>query len=163
MSGPPPATPPRAGSILNLLVACALLTLAVLLVAPLFAWYAHGRSQSAGVTASFVAAGVCWLGGTLALVTAYVANRYGQGIQGVLAGMFFRMGLPLVCGLVLERQVPSLAAAGFFSLVLGYYLFVLPIETLLSLRFVNSTVRDKAATGSDPVNLSNHSATKAVS
>ena len=126
----------RSGSLSSLLVSCALLLAALLLIAPAFAWYGYSQAHWTGVLASAIAAALCGLGATLALVTAYVANRMGNGVQGVLAGMFFRMGIPLVGGLILDQQVKWLADAGVFGQVLGFYLFVLVIETLLSLRFV---------------------------
>lgn len=136
MSGGLPEAAKSSSSISSLLWTCAALSLAIFLVAPAFVWYGHAQSQVNGVLAAAIAGGICWLGGTLALVAAYWANRQGLGIHGALLGMFFRMGLPLIGGLALQKLFPVLAEAKLFSYVLGFYLIMLVVETLLSLRLI---------------------------
>lgn len=133
-----PAAGGRTSSLASLVKSCAWLALAVLVIWPAFAWFGHTRAEWMGVLASAIAAGICWLSGALALVTSYFANQTGNGVQGVLGGMLFRMGIPLAGGLLLDRQVPALAESGIFPMVLGFYLIVLVIETLLSLQFVSA-------------------------
>ncbi|MEX2173440.1 MAG: hypothetical protein WD872_03705 [Pirellulaceae bacterium] len=62
-----------------------------------------------------------------------------QPIGGILGGMMFRMGLPLLAGIALQKTNEPLAEAGVFPMILGIYLVALVAETLLSLRFVPST------------------------
>jgi hypothetical protein len=126
----------RDSSIRSLLVACALVGLALLPVAAGIAWLGYARSGPVGVGAAAIAAGVCWLSACLALVTVFVGQRLDAGIQGILAGMLFRMGLPLAVAMAFKYNSPPLAEAGIFWMILGLYLVALVVETLLSLRFV---------------------------
>ena len=129
--------PPEQGcSIASLIGSCAILATALLPFAAGAAWFGYASSGNLGLAAAAIAAGVCWLSGSLALVAAFVGQRLNAGIQGVLVGMIFRMGLPLGAGMVLERNSPPLAAAGVFHMILALYLVALVVETLLSLRFV---------------------------
>jgi predicted tellurium resistance membrane protein TerC len=59
-------------------------------------------------------------------------------VAGLLLGMVFRMGLPLVAGFALHQLFPALAEAGMIGFVLAYYLLTLSVETLLALRVMNS-------------------------
>jgi FtsH-binding integral membrane protein len=89
-----------------------------------------------GLAAAGIAALTCWLSGSLALVATYLGQRLGAALHGVLIGMFFRMGLPLVVGFVLQKSNPPLAEAGVLTMILALYLVALVTETLLSLQFV---------------------------
>jgi hypothetical protein len=104
------------------------------------AWLGNSRSGEIGVAAAAIALGVCWVSGSLALVCTFVGQRLGAAIHGVLVGMIFRMGLPLVTGIALQRNNPPLADAGVLLMILGLYLVALLVETLLSLRFVPRSV-----------------------
>jgi len=126
---------------MSLLVACALVGLALLPVAAAIAWFSYGPSGLTGVAAAAIAAGVCWLSACLALVSVFVGQRLDAGIQGILAGVLFRMGLPLAVAMALKQNSPSLAGAGIFWMILGLYLVALVVETLLSLRFVPPNLR----------------------
>jgi len=93
-----------------------------------------------------VAGGVCWLGVVGGLAVMALANRSGNGIAGVLAGMLIRFGLPLGVGIGLSQSRHWLGEQGVFGLILVNYLVLLPIETWLSLSYVQpATVQ--SATG----------------
>jgi hypothetical protein len=115
--------------------------LALLPVAAGVAWLGYARSGLVGVAAATIAASVCWLSACLALVSVFVGQRLDAGIQGILAGMLFRMGLPLAVAMAFKYNSPPLAEAGIFWMILGLYLVALVVETLLSLRFVPKNVR----------------------
>lgn len=119
-----------------MLRSCVWLT-AVVLVALLIigATIAFTRGREALVAAS-VAAAVCWLGGTTALLIAGGLARSGKAVHGHLIGMFFRLGLPLVVGVVLQGQQGALAQAGVFGFIVVFYLITLVGETFLSLRLI---------------------------
>lgn len=124
------------GRSLSFTGACARLALALALFALPVAALVFSRTAWAGVAATAVAAGVCGLGGMLALaVVAWGRTRHAsqQGLTAVLAGFVFRMLLPLVIGLILNRQVPLLREAGVFGMIVVFYLFTLVVETWLSL------------------------------
>jgi hypothetical protein len=126
----------REGSVKSLLVACALVGLALAPVAGGVVWYGYSRSGTLGIAAALIAALVCWISASLALVAVFVGQRLDAGIQGILAGMFFRMGLPLGVAMALKLNSPPLAEAGVFTMILVLYLVALVVETLLSLQFV---------------------------
>src|SRR5436190_18262854 len=115
---------------------CLALT-AVVLVALLIVGGVVGSTRGmSGVLAASTAAAICWFGSTIALVLAGFLSRSNQGVQGHLLGVFFRLGLPLVTGMILQRAGGPLAEAGVFGLIVVFYLITLVAETLLSLRFI---------------------------
>jgi hypothetical protein len=115
---------------------CLLLTLAVGLAYPLIGLAAWQRFGQNGWLAALVAALVCWFGSTAALVLTALLRGPQTALYSLLFGMVFRMGLPLVAGIVLSQQSPRLAAAGVFGCIVGFYLVTLVAETLLSLPLV---------------------------
>lgn len=135
----------RRGSVGMLVGSCAILALALLPFAAGVAWYGHSRSGMTGLVAAGIAAVTCWLSGSLALVATYLGQKFGAALHGVLLGMFFRMGLPLVVGFVLQKNHPPLAEAGVFTMILALYLVALVAETLLSLQFVPRPIAAKPA------------------
>lgn len=118
----------------SLWTAAVVLTIVIIAVFPVFAWLGYGRSAGTGVKAAAVAAAVCWAGGLLALLATGLVRFRGNSASGVLLGTACRTGLPIVVGLVLHRSGGSLAAAGVFAMILGYYLVALVAETLLAIR-----------------------------
>ena len=116
---------------------CLMLTAALLLVFPVFAYFGYSRHAMNGVAAAGVAGTVCWLGGLASLLM--IGMFRGQAaINATLLGMVFRTGLPLVVGVTLSELGGTLAQAGVFGMILGYYLVALVIDTLLSVRLVGS-------------------------
>lgn len=99
-------------------------------------WYANRAHGTDGILCASVAAAVC-LGGALA---ALVLSAMVQGPQAAMLrlalGMAFRMGVPLVAG-VLLTQSPRLAASGVLGMIVVFYLITLAVEMPLSLRFVD--------------------------
>jgi hypothetical protein len=90
-----------------------------------------------GILAASIAAGLCWFGSIAALVVAGNYSRSNRAVQGHLLGMFSRLGLPLIVGIIFQEQGGWLADAGVFGLIVVFYLITLVAETSLSLRFVN--------------------------
>jgi hypothetical protein len=140
------ATPQR-GSVITLLRFCAILLLVLLPFAGGVAWFGLSRSGQPGLVAAAIALGTCWLSGSLALAATLYGQRLGSALHGVLIGMFFRMGLPLAVGLILQRTSPPLSEAGVFVMILGLYLVALVVETFLSLQFVPRGVAPKDGSG----------------
>ncbi len=122
--------PPR------LWAACAALTGVTLLALAVIGWLGYSASGVAGVWAAATAAGVCWFGATIALVLVGVSQAAKQAVSRVLAGMAFRMGLPLVVGLILDRRGGPLSEAHVFGMIVVFYLITLFVETWLALRLV---------------------------
>jgi len=117
---------------------------AMLLALPFFATYGFLRAGLTGVEAAAVAGGVCWLGAVPSLLLMGWLRGGPHVVSGVLLGMLLRMGLPLVVGLLLIQTGGPLAKAGVFGMIVGYYLFGLLIETLLSVRLVGASATGAA-------------------
>ena len=135
---------PSPSSIMSLVGACALLAAALLPAGLAIGWLVGRRLETLVVQAALIAVGVCWLAGVLSLAATHFGTRAGLPVQGLLLGMFFRMGLPLAAGAALN-QVGPLADAGIFSMILGVYLCGLVVETMLSLRMVQPAPRVRPA------------------
>ena len=125
---------------LRLGACCSILAVAIALVLIPLAAFAYARHGQQGVVAAIVAAGVCCLGSTLALVGTSLFGR--SGVNGplftLLFGMLFNCALPFAVGLVLDRSGGPLAEAGVFGLLMTVFLFSLAIETILSLCLLKS-------------------------
>jgi hypothetical protein len=120
----------------SLLVRVLVLTLVVLAAYPALALLVAAQRDANVWFAAALAAAICWLGATLAMLcTAWLRGPQGA-LYAMLFGMFFRMGLPLGAGLLLSFGSAELKAAGFIGLVLGFYLVTLAAETLLVLPLV---------------------------
>jgi hypothetical protein len=126
---------------------CLALT-AVVLLALLVVGGVVGSSRGVnGVLAASTAAGICWVGSTIALLIAGYASRSNQAAQGHLLGMFFRLGLPLGAGMLLQMTGGPLADAGVFGLIVVFYLVTLVAETLLSLQFIKHSKSGESKSG----------------
>lgn len=107
----------------------AVVLVAWLLVAPL----AYAFSGSAGVVAAAVGAGVCFVGGGLALSIAGLLNHSSAAMVSLALAMLARTLIPLVLGVALHRAVPLLAGAGMIFYLLVFYMVALATETALML------------------------------
>jgi len=81
-----------------------------------------------------VAAGICWAAASVALLVTRLGNQLDARVQGVLAAMFVRMGLPLVGLIALAKVDGPWAHDGIGLTILGTYLITLLTETLLVVR-----------------------------
>ncbi len=117
----------------SLAVRAAGLTIVVVLlyaaVAPV-GWHLRGPT---GLTAAAAAAGVCWLGATLALVVSHLLRGPSAALYGLLFGMALRMGVPMIAALILHVRRGALAEAGVLYYLLVFYPVTLGVETALSL------------------------------
>ena len=119
-------------------LSCLLLTGALLLVFPLFAFFGYTRHGSMGLVAAAVAGTVCWIGGVASLALVGLFRGQQAAVQGTLLGMLFRTGSPLVVGVMFVQSGGELARSGVFGMILGYYLVALVIDTVLSVWLVSS-------------------------
>jgi len=115
---------------------CLLLTIIVLAVFPLFAWFGYSRHAMDGVFAASIAGGVCWLGATLALVTTVLLQGSPSAVSGTLLGTAFRTGLPFLSAFALAQMGGPIAKAGVVGMIVAYYLLTLVAETLLAVRLI---------------------------
>jgi hypothetical protein len=123
-------------SVMGLFRSCALLAVLIAPAAVAVAALANRGFSSQSLEYASIAGGICWVAAALALAATFFGNQYRAPVQGVLAGMAFRMGLPLAAVIVLPTLGGPLAAGGMTMTILGVYLVALVIETLLALRLV---------------------------
>ena len=122
----------------GLLKASFLLTATLLTAFPLFAWFGYQRSGEAGIAAAAIAGAVCWFGALSALVLVARSRDSAAAVNATLMGMFLRLGLPLLTGIVLQQSQGELARAGVFGMILCYYFVALIVETILSVRLISN-------------------------
>lgn len=115
---------------------CLALTAVVLLALLVVGGIVAGTRGMNGVLAASVAAAICWLGSIIALLLSGYTSRSNQAVQGHLLGMFFRLGLPLGIGTIIQDAGGLLAEAGVLGLIVVFYLVTLVTETFLSLQFI---------------------------
>ena len=85
-----------------------------------------------GVVAALIVCGVCWISGLLALATPLVFRDPKLAAQGLLLGMLFRMGPPLLLAVFLLQTRSYLLEVGALGMLVAAYLVGLVVETALS-------------------------------
>jgi hypothetical protein len=123
---------------------CGILVGSVVLVALVAGPLAHRFHGWDGLIGMSLAAAVCLAGSAAALVMAAVLRGPNLSLVALLAGIFLRMGLPLVLALVVHHQGGPLAAAGTVYYLLLFYLVTLIVETGLSLSLPQDRLDDQA-------------------
>jgi hypothetical protein len=124
---------------------CAVLWLVIIAALAAVGFYLSQHSGDLGWQAAAIAAGVCGLGSTLALVLTALCRGPNGALYSLLFGMLFRMGLPLGVGVWLTKTSPDLADAGVFGAILVTYLVTLAVETVLVLPLVRTGRMSKGA------------------
>jgi hypothetical protein len=117
----------------------AMLSLALLIVFPGFAWFGYRSSGVAGFWSAAIAGLVSWVGALTALLLVGLTRGTPAAVHATLLGTLFRTGSPLIVGLVLQQQGGQLARAGVFGMILCYYFVALLVETVLSVRLIGDT------------------------
>lgn len=126
---------------MSLAVSCAILAIVLAPTAILVSWLCVGRMSAESLIAAAVAGVVCWSAAALALCATYFGNRWQSPVQGVLAGMLFRLGLPLAALVALPKLNEAWNSRGITTTILGVYLVALVVETALALRMVPVSTR----------------------
>ena len=110
------------------------------------AWVSRTVGSQAYVAAA-CATIVVGIAATIALLMTFIASQLktadGQAspssLSGILLAMVVRMGLPLAVMAVMTQMKHPLLDAGFLGFLCVNYLVALPLETLLSLQFINQS------------------------
>lgn len=121
----------------GIVTACAILAAAVWLTFPLAAYFAHVQRGVQGVVAVAVAAVVCWLTSTTALLITSLYSTAKSGVTGVFLGVFLRSAVPLLAAILLTNTSRALAEGGVFGAFVVFYLLTLVVETVLVVRIIN--------------------------
>lgn len=122
---------------LTLAERCALLGLVVVMALPLMAGIAWRLQEMRGVIAAIAAATICWICSTVALVLTARSRGPNMGLKGLLFGMVFQMGVPLMIGIILSQSGGPLAAGGVFGWIVVFHLLTLTAKTILVLPLLN--------------------------
>ena len=120
----------------SLVASCAILALVIGPVALVAAAIVNRGFSYQSLVAGGIGAFVCWAAGALALTATFLGNLLHAPVQAMLAGMLFRMGLPLIALVALPQLDARLAAGGITTIILAVYLVALVVETILALRMV---------------------------
>ena len=120
----------------SLLVSCALLGIVIAPFSLLVATVCRREVSGESLFVAAVAGGLCWIAAAMALTATWLGHRFQSPVQGMLLGMLFRMGLPLVAVVGLPQAGGVFAASGLAVTILGVYLAALLTETLLAVRLI---------------------------
>jgi len=129
-------------SVQALVASCALLAAVIVPAAGIVSWIVNRQLSTGTIVSAAVGGGICLFAASAALVTTFVANQIHAPVQGVLASLAIRMGLPLIALIALPKFGGALAAPGISATILGVYLVSLIVETILSVRMVSLPAND---------------------
>jgi len=135
------SVPASRPSLMGLAQSCALLGVGLVSVAVVIACVVSGGVSTPALQSAALAGGICWAAATFALTATFVGNWLQAPVQGMLAGMLFRMGLPLTAILVANT---TSARPGTAVTILSVYLVTLVAETTLALRMVSPATASHA-------------------
>lgn len=126
---------------------CAVLVLVLGVVGAALAFWRYSEAGRPGVSAALLATGVCLVGSVGAFLATALMRSPQAVVGGVLIGMMFRMGLPLVILLSTFQGGGPLIAAGLVTCFLLCYPVGLLTETLLVLPLVKQRPAPAASAG----------------
>jgi hypothetical protein len=106
-------------------------------------------SGASGPRAAATGAGVCLLGAWLALAISALFPGPSGAMHRMLFSMLARTMIPLLLGVALHLNAPSLAAAGMIFYLLIFYVATLVFDTALLLAQVGNTPAVQSSQTSD--------------
>ena len=105
-------------------------------------WWLSRSVGSSAYLSGALAGAIVTTAACSALVVTYLfsrSKRSGDSITGILLAMLIRMGMPLVALAVASSQgSPQLLESGFRGLLTLNYLVALPLETAMSLTYLQN-------------------------
>ena len=113
----------------------------VLVAALLFAAIsivAFSKYGNMGLVAAGVATLVCLVPVCSALLVTGLAVGTPQALNGILLGVFVRTAVPFLLSILLTQAIRPLADAGLFAMVVINFLVLLPVETAVLVRLVQT-------------------------
>lgn len=112
-------------------------TVVLFAVGSMFELVRKGKGME-GVAAVGAAAVICCAGAVMALVVTAKLRGPHRALWSLLVGTLFRMVFPFAAGLFLTQMNGALAQAGVFGWIVVFYLPLLIIETVFSVRFLQA-------------------------
>lgn len=141
----PPKSDRRSGSKVGTLVrGGVLLVLLLAIAAGLLSVYVTRQVGSEGIGSVVLAFAVCVVAGLAAYALAVFTVGTPNAMPGMMGGMLFRTGLPIVAGVVGTNVSSQLNAAGFMGHCLVLFLVGLICEVWLNIRLIQSADRKRA-------------------
>ncbi|MBI3464813.1 MAG: hypothetical protein HY000_17430 [Planctomycetes bacterium] len=104
----------------------------MVLAFPFVGYFAYVNYGVAGVRTAGVAAAICWLAATVALLVSGCLRNSPHAVAGILIASGLRFGPPLVSGITLQHSGGILAETGIFHWIVIFYLLTLFVDTALS-------------------------------
>ena len=101
-------------------------------------WYGYLDFTDNEMKAAGIAVFLCWLGSVLGLIPPMFLRGPEHAVNGVLAGMLFRMFIPLAGAFLCSQQSEQLRNAHILYFTLGFFLLALIVDTLLSVNLIKS-------------------------
>ena len=121
----------------SLVQACSILGLVIFALVLVAAAYGYSLHQLPGVWAALVAGLVLGVPTLAALVLTITFGGEGpQAVTGLLGGVILRTAVPFGGLIFLPQAFPWLKDAGFPAMILGMFLPVLGLETILAVRLM---------------------------
>lgn len=122
----------------ELVLAGSWLTCAVAFALPATLWWGSDFAGQDGMTASGVAAGLCWVASLVALVVRTRFPKPQDVVAGTLGAMLVRMAVVFGGGLVVASSSPHLVKAAFWGQLVVYFSLTLAVESWMAVRWVKS-------------------------
>jgi drug/metabolite transporter (DMT)-like permease len=113
--------------------ACIRLALVVVIAYPIVALIGEQVVKKPVWETAGLAAGVCWVSATLALVLFHHFRKAGNPAAAILAGTLVKPAIPLIVGLIAVERSEKLRDDYFLPIVLVFYFVTLVADTLLTL------------------------------
>jgi hypothetical protein len=129
--------------------ACVRLTLVVVVAYPIVALIGREVVKKPIWETAGLAAGLCWISATLALLLFDHFRRVGNVAAGTLSGTLVRIGIPLMVGLVAINSSEKLRDERFFEIVLVFYFITLVADTILTLALARGIAAGRHGSGKE--------------
>lgn len=126
----------------GLLFGCAVLFAVLIVALPIIGWVAFGRYGLPGLISSIAAAVVCGLAGVAALAVTARFKNTPNAVSGLFLSIMLRTFVPLLAALILSSSSSLFAKGGVFGQIVVFYLLMLPVETYVAVRMVNSNAEE---------------------
>jgi len=107
------------------------------------AWYGNQAFTDIEMKAAAIAVTLCWLGSVLGLIPPMFLRGSEQGINGVLAGMLFRMFIPIGGTFLIHQRSEQLRDANILYFTLGFFLLALIVDTILAVQMVKAQLSNQ--------------------
>jgi drug/metabolite transporter (DMT)-like permease len=125
--------------------ACARLAIVVIIAYPIVALIGEQMVKKPVWETAGLAAALCWLSATLALVLFHHFRKAGNPAAAILAGTLVKPGIPLIVSLIAVERSEKLRDEYFLPIVLVFYFITLVADTMLTLALARGAATRQSA------------------